>query len=156
MGEETAKSATSRGRAAGSAGAVIGLLALVLAVLPTWLLPAIFPPPPVDQVVVDTASRIKARIAAKAQGVEYREARPRDPAEGWYRAGSIGAVSLGLLAIGCAVFSVLRREPLRYAGTAAAIGVSAIAFELAMLAFGVLVMLALIAVVANYFDVLGS
>jgi hypothetical protein len=156
MGEESARNAKPRSRIVGSAGAVIGMLALALAVLPSWLLPAVFPPPPVDHVIVDTASRLKARVVAKAQGVEYRETRSADPAAGWSRACSIGAVSLGLLAIGCAVFSVLRREPLRYAGTAAAIGASAIAFEVAMLALGVLVMLALIALAANYLDVLSG
>jgi hypothetical protein len=149
-------SAKPRSRIAGGVGAIVGMLALALAVLPTWVLPEIFPPPPVENVIVDTASRLKQRVIAKAQGVEYREMRAADPAEGWSRACSIAAISLGLAAIGCAVFSFLRREPLRYAGTAAAIGAGAIAFEVAMLALGVLIVLALIAIVSNYLGVLSG
>lgn len=156
MDEQAGKSVTPRSRIAGSVGAIIGMLALALAVLPIWVLPAIFPPPPVENLIVDTASRLKQRVVAKAQGVEYREVRPVDPAERWSRACSVAAISLGLAAIGCAVFSFLRREPLRYAGTAAAIGASAIAFEVAMLALGVLIVLALIAIVSHYLGVLSG
>lgn len=156
MDEQADTRVRPRSRIAGGAGAIVGLLALALAVLPTWLLPAIFPPPPLDKVIVDTAARIKERVVAKAQGLEYREARRVDASDAWSRACSIGAVSLGLVAIGCAVFSLLRREPLRYAGTAAAIGACAIAFEVAMLALGVLVALALVAIVSNYLGILGA
>ena len=45
----------------GTIGSIIGLLALIAAVLPHWIMPMIFPPPPVDQVIVETGHRLKDR-----------------------------------------------------------------------------------------------
>jgi hypothetical protein len=40
-------------------GSIVGRLALIAAVLPHWVLPALHPPPPADRVIVDTGHRLK-------------------------------------------------------------------------------------------------
>ena len=56
----------------GTIGSIIGLLALIAAALPHWIMPMIFLPPPVDQVIVETGHRLKDRLIARAKGIEYR------------------------------------------------------------------------------------
>jgi hypothetical protein len=67
-----------RSNSFGMAGCLIGLLALIVAVLPQLALPKIFPPQPREQVVVDTNHadtdhRIKNRIVEKLKGVVYHQ-----------------------------------------------------------------------------------
>src|SRR5204863_247738 len=59
-------------RRLGIIGSIVGVLALMAAVLPHWVVPIVFPPPPADKVIVDTGHRIKDRIVAKVKGVEYQ------------------------------------------------------------------------------------
>jgi hypothetical protein len=62
---------------------------------------------------------------------------------------SVGAISLGLLAITLAVFALVFREERLLAGVAAALGTGAIAIEISFLAMGVLVLIVILYVVAN-------
>jgi hypothetical protein len=137
----------------GIAGSIVGLLALVAAVLPLWVLPAIFPPKPIDQVIVETASKVKEQLVAAANGSEYQASVQKNPATVWYQASSIAAVSLGLVAIGLAVISFLRQENRRYAGAAAALGSGAIAFEFMVMALAVVVAIVIVVAVFNYLGV---
>jgi hypothetical protein len=135
----------------GTIGSVVGLLALVAAVLPHWVVPIVFPPPPIDQVIVDTGHRLKERLIARAKGVEYQAPkREKSDADRWNEGLAVGAVSLGLLAIVFAVCSLIFREERRLAGTAAALGVGAIAFELAIVAIGALILIAIIYVAMDH------
>src|SRR5579871_4479544 len=89
----------------GAIGSIVGLLALIAAVLPHWVMPIIYPSPPADQVIVDVGHRLKDRLVAHAKGVKYEApARKLSDADRLSDGLTIGAVSLGLLAI---VFSVL-------------------------------------------------
>jgi hypothetical protein len=106
----------------GIIGTIFGCLAIVAAVLPTWVLPAIIPPEPVDKVVVDTAENIKDRVAARALGVEYKE--PERKLD-WSQILAIAAVSLGVLSLVLAAISFVANEPWRYAGAAATLGADA-------------------------------
>lgn len=134
----------------GIAGTFLGCLAIVAAVLPTWVLPIVAPPPPVDRVVVDTAHKIKDRMIAKAKGVEYQEAkRPTD----WYQILAVVAVSLGVLALIFAAVSFITREPWRFAGAAAALGAGAIVFQFSLLVAGALIGLLLIFIILSYFNI---
>lgn len=155
--EESPRKATFRGMMAGSkmrrwglGGTLIGLIALVAAVLPLWVLPAIFPPRPIDQVIVDTATKVKERLVAQAKGEEYQVRVEKNAAAVWYQACSIAAISLGLVALGLAAFSFLRREDWRYTGAAAALGGGAIAFEIAITALAIFVGLAILVAVIKY------
>ncbi|XUM23079.1 hypothetical protein ACRAVF_06575 [Bradyrhizobium oligotrophicum S58] len=71
-----------------------------MATLPHWLLPAIYPPPPIEQVVVDVGHRIKDRVIARIKGVDYQPP-PRKVAwpDRLQHGFSVGSVLLGLLAI---------------------------------------------------------
>lgn len=130
----------------GITGLVFGCLALLFAILPTWVLPIVIPPEPVDQVVVDTAQQIKARLLAKAAGVEYTA--PERNTD-WYAVLSATAITLGALAIVFAAISFVMREPWRYAGAAATLGVGAVLFQFSLMVAGMLVAVLLIAVVLN-------
>lgn len=62
--------AIARSRRLGSIGSLVGLLALVAAILPHWVLPMIDPPPPIDKVIVDVGHRVKDRLVAHIKGVD--------------------------------------------------------------------------------------
>ena len=139
-------------RRLGVIGSIVGVLALIAAVLPHWLVPVIYPPPPADQVIVDTGHRLKDRLIARVKGTEYH-APPREKSTGSQlrEASSIGAISLGLLAILLAVLALVFREERLLAGVAAALGTGAIAIaiEISFLAMGVLMLIVILYVVAN-------
>ena len=117
-------------RRLGSIGSIIGLLALIAAVLPHWVLPVIYPPPPVDKVVVDTGHKIKDRIIARVKGVEYQEPQQEKPVRRTLSDSlSITAISLGLLAIILAVLALIFREERLLAVVSAGLGIGAIAIE---------------------------
>jgi hypothetical protein len=135
------------------AGSIVGLFALIAAVLPHWVLPAVFPSPTLDQVIVETGHRLKERLIARAKGVDYEKpSREKSAGDRWSDAFSITAISLGLIAIACAVFSLFRREEKLYAGLSAALGVGAIAFELFFIAIGALIIIAIVYAVMDHID----
>jgi hypothetical protein len=136
----------------GRVGVVVGLIGLAVAVLSLWVLPMIFPPKPLEQVVVETARNIRDRAVSAARGVEQPAPRVSDEADVWYKVSTIAALALGLAAIALGAVSFLRREDLRYAGTAAALGVGAIAFELWMMSLAIAVALILLFAIFRYLD----
>jgi hypothetical protein len=134
----------------GVIGCVVGLLALIAAVLPHWVVPAMFPPPQSEQVKTDTGQRPLGRLIGRFIGhrevVEHqigvREEGFGDRLSGVF---STAAVSLGLLAIVLAVLSLIFREERLYAGVSAALGTVALAIEVAyMLTPFVFIFLALL------------
>jgi hypothetical protein len=140
-------------RRLGITGSIVGLLALVAAVLPQWVLPAVFPPKPLDQVIVETGQRVKDRLIARVKRLD----RPRESSQertasaAWSQALSIAAVSLGLLAIALAVFSAIRQEERASAGIAAALGIGAIAFEVLWIAIAAVIVIMIVYAVLNHF-----
>jgi hypothetical protein len=119
-------------RRLGVIGSVVGLLALVAAVLPHWVVPAMFPPPQSEQVKTDTGQKPRGRFFGRRESVEQqigtREERIGDRLSGIF---STAAVSLGLLAIVLAVLSLIFREEKLFAGVSAALGTVALAIEVA-------------------------
>jgi hypothetical protein len=144
-------SATLPPRHLGMLGSVIGLVALIAAILPHWVVPVVFPPAPLDQVIVETGHRVKERLIARAKGLEYQKP-PKEKTAGavWSDASSMAAIWLGLIAIILAVLSQFRREQKLYAGMSAALGVGAIAFELIFIAIGALIVIAIIYAVLDH------
>lgn len=134
----------------GIIGTIAGCLAVVAAVLPTWVLPVLIPPEPVDKIVVDTAQKIKDRVAAKIKGVEYKE--PERKLD-WYKVLAIAAVSLGVLALIFAAISFVTHEPWRYAGAAATLGAGAIVFQFSLLVAGVLIGILLLFVILSALNI---
>ena len=146
-------SAAVPSRRLGIVGSLIGLLALIAAVLPHWVMPIISPPPPVDQVIVDTGHSLKQRLIARAKGVEYRAPKhEQSMADRWSEELSAGAVALGLLAIVFAVLSLIFREEKLLAGVSAALGAGAIAFEVSIFVLGTFVAIAIIYTVMDHID----
>jgi hypothetical protein len=137
-------------RRLGVIGSLVGVLALIAAVLPHWILPVIYPPPPADQVIVDTGHRLKDRLIARVKGVEYH-APPRATSTSSQLgdASSIAAISFGLLAILLSVLALVFREERLLAGVAAALGTGAIAIEISFLFMGVLILIAVLYIVGN-------
>lgn len=151
-GSATTSSAV-RPRHFGVIGSIVGLLALIAAVLPHWVLPMIYPPPPVDKVIVDTGHRLKDRLIARAKGVEY-QAPVQEKSVGAQLSSELaaGAIALGLFAIAFSVFSLIRREEKLLAGVSATLGIAAIAFEFSFFVIGALILIAIIYAVVHLFD----
>jgi len=148
-----AHSAALQTRRLGVIGSLVGLLALVAAVLPHWVVPVFYPPPPADQVIVDTGHRLKERLVARAKGVEYQAPqKERSPGSRLSGDFSTAAVALGLLAIVMAVLALIFREEKLLAGVSAALGLTAIAFEMWFIALGVLFVIAIIYAVTQIID----
>ena len=141
----------------GPIGTVAGLLAIAVAVLPFWILPAIFPPKPIDLVVVETGQRIKERIkdrlAGRTETEQPKPTREQSESDRWYQLCSIAAVSLGVGAIGLGVVSFLRREPWRHSAAPAALGVAAIVAQYAVLALMVVLTLLLLFVILDHIGI---
>lgn len=130
----------------GLSATLLGCLAVLAAVLPLWVLPVLQPPEPLDKVIVSTAEKVKARIAAQAKGVAYQEpARHTD----WYRVLAAAAATFGAMAIVLAAVSAVAREPRRFAVVAAALGVGALLFQLSVaVATALIVCLLMLAVLS--------
>ncbi|MFZ5716632.1 MAG: hypothetical protein ACOY3N_27705 [Bradyrhizobium sp.] len=143
-------SSAAPSRRLGIIGSIVGVLALMAAVLPHWVVPIVFPPPPADKVIVDTGYRIKDRIVAKVKGVEYQAPRSEKSAgRSWSEAASVTAISLGLLAILLSVLSLIFREERLLAAVAATLGTGAIAIEISFFMIGALILIALLYVIGN-------
>ncbi|MCK1736223.1 hypothetical protein IVA79_20290 [Bradyrhizobium sp. 138] len=143
-------SSTVPSRRLGIIGSIVGVLALMAAVLPHWVVPIVFPPPPADKVIVDTGHRIKDRVIAKVKGVEYQAPKVEKSAgRSWSETASVTAISLGLLAILFSVLSLIFREERLLAAVAAALGTGAIAIEISFVMIGALILIAILYVVGN-------
>ncbi len=130
----------------GLSATLFGCLAVLAAVLPLWVLPVLLPPEPLDKVIVSTAEKVKARIAAKAKGVAYQEPARRTD---WFGVLAAAAAMFGALAIVLAAVSAVAREPRRFAAVAAALGVGALLFQLSVaVATALIVCLLILAVLS--------
>ena len=130
----------------GLSATLFGCLAVLAAVLPLWVLPVLQPPEPLDKVIVSTAEKVKARIAAQAKGVAYQE--PARRTDG-YRVLAAAAATFGAMAIVLAAVSAVAREPRRFAAVAAALGVGALLFQLSVAVATALIVCLLILVVLS-------
>jgi hypothetical protein len=138
--------AVRQSRRLGTIGSIVGLLALLASAL-TQVLPVIFPPEPYDHVIDETGPRGKDHLIFRAKRLEIR---PREASEQrtvgytWNQGLSTVAVSLGLLAIALAVFSVVLREEKLLAGIAAALGIAAIAVQVYWILIGVVILIVIV------------
>jgi len=124
-------------------GLIIGLAALAAAFLSPNIAQAIDPPtPPVEEVVVDLASRVIDAAKAKAMGEEYQSAAvvPELPSRFIYPA----VVGLGILAAALGVAALFRSEDRTMAGGAIALGVGAAVVQWAMMLVGAILLLLLV------------
>ena len=139
-------SAVQRKNWFGGLATLLGCLAVMAAVLPTWVLPLVAPPEPIDKAVVGTAKNIKDRLIAKASGETYKEpARKTD----WYQLLAVVAVGLGVGALIFSAISFVLREPWRFAAVGATLGVGAILFQVSLMIAFALIGILFIAVILN-------
>jgi hypothetical protein len=149
----TATPAGSKPRALGVAGSLFGLLALAAALLPAWVLPAVAPSKPVEQIVAETGRAIKERIAALKTGTEApAKPKERSASASLSQIFSIAAVSLGFLAVAFAVISLLRTEERLPAAMAFALGGGAIAAQFTLLVTGALIGALILYAIINNLD----
>jgi hypothetical protein len=140
-------SPSARSRRLGVIGCIVGLLALISAVLPHWVVPAIFPPPPFQEVMVDTGHKWTDRLFGHKKDVQVRtRVRNEGIGDRVSDAFSTAAVSLALLAIVLAVVSLILREEKLIAGVSAALGIVALAIEVSyiLMPFVLLILLAIL------------
>ena len=125
---------------------LLGCLGIIAAVLPTWVLPLVTPPQPIDEVVVDTAHQIENRLVAKAFGQEYKQpVRKTD----WYKVLSVAAVTLGVGALVFSAVSFVSREPWRFAVAGATLGTGAILFQFSLMIAFALIGILFVAVILS-------
>jgi hypothetical protein len=150
MSSSSATISTVPSRRLGIIGSIVGILALMAAVLPHWVVPIVFPPPPADQVIVETGHRIRDRVIARVKGVEYQTPKVEKSAgRSWSETASVTAISLGLLAVLLSVLALIFREERLLAAVAATLGTGAIAIEISFVVIGALILIAILYVVGN-------
>ena len=116
----------------GLVAVLCGGLSLVVAVLHFFVGP-IAPRQPVEESIAELAVDVRNAVVAELAGEDYEGA---SDGQRWDadRIVDLGTVVVGLVAILLAVASFIRREDLRMAGSAVALGGGAIAFQFVALA----------------------
>jgi hypothetical protein len=137
---------------------VLGMIAFASAVLPLWLSQIDPPPrPSLEEVVVDTALKIKDEVVGKLRVTKSENAAPSEPAMAfdWREDLDIVSAVLSVTAILLAVISFVKREDLRIYGSAVALGGAALAWQYLMMALAVIFIAILIGAVLFKLDFLG-
>lgn len=131
----------------GFIGITLGGIALLLALVHFWAGPFL-PQPTLETTVAEKAASIKNATLKAIKGEEYHETYQSN-----WDADKITEVStavLGGLAFILAILAFAKKEPNRVAAGAAALGISAIAFQfIAMYAMALLVVLLIAAVLSG-------
>lgn len=130
----------------GFIGIGAGSIALMLALLHFWAGP-FSPQPTLEQVVADKAVSIRDATVAALRGESAPEPERVSRERNMDDVARIATAFLGGLAVILAVVGIARKEPVRVAGGAAVLGVGAIAFQFAVVALGVFVIVTLVSVV---------
>ena len=125
---------------------LLGCLGIIAAVLPTWVLPLVTPPQPIDEVVVNTAHQIKNRLVAKALGQEYKQPVRKT---NWDKVLSVAAVTLGVGALVFSAVSFVSREPWRFTVAGATLGAGAILFQFSLMIAFALIGILFVAVILS-------
>lgn len=147
--EMTNKDAQSHKRTISGIGAFLGLIALTAAFLSPQIAKAIDPPSkPLEQIVVDSASRIVDAAKAKAAGQEYTRNTPiqKRPSRFIYPI----VICLGMFAAGLGITGLLRSEDRTLASGAVALGIGAAVVQFSLMILGAILILFLIFAVISF------
>lgn len=139
----------------GLAGAILGLFALIAAVLPQWTAHKVVPVPPAQQVSTDSAPRVRDWIVAKLKGHGHHKENKkveRPEPDKWTEFFSAATICLATLAIVLAVVSIFRHEPKLLAGLATTLGITAIALHVAFVAMSVIIIIVIAHAFASHLD----
>ena len=126
----------------GLTGTAIGLLALAIAAFHLFFGP-IEPGPPLEEIVADTALRLKEALEARSQGLAYTPP-PEERSFGLDKAIQAGVMALGFIAVATGIFGLLQREEWRPNGTAIAVGGAAMVIYLVLAIAGGIILLILV------------
>ena len=126
-------------------GSAIGFLALTIAVLSPWIISLNSPPPkPLDEVIVETAKRMKHEVEHGSEDSSL-SAREHDHAR-WVETVVIVSAIMALAAVGLGLISLRTREDKLASGGAIALGGTALAVQflwvVLLIALGVFVVVA--------------
>jgi len=133
----------------GVIGMTFGAVALLLALIHFWGGP-FSPRPTLEQTVAETAAAIKEATVSALKGEEAPS--PERSSIDLDRATQLTTSVLGGMAVIFGLVGFVRHESLRAAGSAAALGAGAIAFQFAVLAIGAIVLAILVASVLDNLD----
>jgi len=103
----------------------VACAALAAAFLSPWIVEAIDPSPPLEEVVADKAVKIRDAVKAKLSGEEY-------VAERKLRVGAVlppAIISAGLAGAALGLVSLFKRETRRFSTSAMTIGISAVVVQ---------------------------
>ncbi|MCH9022009.1 MAG: hypothetical protein IID32_04525 [Planctomycetes bacterium] len=133
----------------GMAGLIIGLLALVAAVLSPWIIDAVEPEKkPIDEIALDTAIKIKDRLNAKLKGEEYKsQQEPKSAPSNMSKYYPASVILAGAIAICFGTVGFVRRDNLRLSGATVAVGASAILFQYFLMLAAAIILILLIGMV---------
>ena len=104
-------------------GIVLGVLCMTAAFLSPWIANAISPPKPVEEEIVDFATRIKDAAIAKAKGEKFAPRNPKEENIADYVPPAVIALSMVAMALG--IVSIVKEEKKLIGSTAVCLGVSA-------------------------------
>ena len=126
-------------------GSIIGFLALIFAFLSPWIAEAIDPPPkPVEESVVDFATKLKDAAVAKMKGEEYKgEVTEKVPSN--YLPPAV--IAFGMIGAGFGVGSIFAGEKKSFSGCAITLGVSAVVVQWSIMIVAALIFVLLVMVV---------
>lgn len=142
----------ARPRSFGVAGSLAGLLALIAVLLPPLLVPMFAAAPQTEIAAPGKSHSLKERVLEKLKLAPAQKQVPKPALGGWAQYFPPAAIALALFAIALAVGAVIRREEKIYAGVAAALGIGALAFQLAILFAGAAIAILVLYVVLNQSD----
>lgn len=129
-------------------GIIVGGVALLTALIHFWGGP-FSPQPSIERTVAEKAAAIRDATVAALRGEEIEDADTGASRWDIDRVLRLAAAVLGGLAIILGVAGAARHEPLRAAGGAAALGISAIAFQFLIIALGALILIAILGTVLD-------
>ena len=113
-----------------SFGLFFGALALLLAIIPSYLMPVLYPAPAVTQQALDTVERLKDRALAKLKGENYRAAPShRSERANWHRYTALATAVSAVFAILLGALGYVRHEASRACTVAMVLGVVGLLLE---------------------------
>ena len=131
------------------AGLVLGLVSLALAVLSPWIIEAVEPSKPLEEIAVEKVVKIKNQLAARLKGKPY-VAPPVEPTP-WATWLPASVIAAGVLAIAVGVLCLVRGDNLRLSGATVAVGASAVVFQYFLILAGALLLILLVWVMLSVF-----
>ena len=128
----------------GIIGIILGVICMAAAFLSPWIANAISPPKPVEEEIVDFATRLKDAAIAKAKGEKFVPHNPKEKDIADYI--PPGVIGLSMVAMTLGIVSIVREEKKLVGGTAVCLGISA-----AVVQWSIIIAVAIFFIVVVFF-----